>query len=44
MSDSDAYGKQTREGIDSPPLLAAEVREDDKVLVTRLLATMMLQL
>ena len=31
-------------GIDSPPLLAAGVREDDQVLVTGLLATIMLQL
>ena len=30
--------------IDSPPLLAAEVSEGDKVLVTGLLAIMMLQL
>ena len=31
-------------GIDSPPLLAAEIREDDQVLVTELLAIMILQL
>ena len=31
-------------GIDSPPLLAAEVREDDQVLVTELLAILILQL
>ena len=31
-------------GIDSPPLLAAEVSEGDQVLVTGLLAIMMLQL
>ena len=31
-------------GIDSPPLLATEVREDDQVLVTELLAIMILQL